>query len=286
MSTTRTTRTIVITGAAGGISSEIVDRFLANGDTVLASDLAQDALDAWRTRWDIDGQNPSLHTVPADVADEESLAALAAFAEKRLGTVDVLINAAGSFPQTPVADISGDEWRRVIEVNLNGTFYTVQALLPLIKKSQRGRIINIGSGGMFFGVPRQAHYIAAKAGVMGLTRVLARELGNDHNITVNLVTPGTHRHPGRRCGTPRPLLKMQRNMRSLHRDEIPADVAGSVFFLASDVPPSSPARRSTSTAGSPCGDAPQRPPRSPSPAADGTRYGARQRRRPGRPPEL
>ena len=229
-----TTRTIVITGAAGGISSEIVDRFLANGDTVLGSDLSQDALDAWRTRWDTDGQNPSLHTFPADVADEESLAALAGVAEKRLGTVDVLVNAAGHFPQTPVEDISGDEWRRVIEVNLNGTFYTVQALLPLIKKSQRGRIINIGSGGMFFGVPRQAHYIAAKAGVMGLTRVLARELGDEHPITVNLVTPGLVVTPAAAAVLPEPLLAMQRNMRSFHRDEVPDDVVGSIFFLASD----------------------------------------------------
>ena len=227
-------RNVVITGAAGGICSEIVHRFLSNGDTVLASDLSQERLDEWRARWDSDGKSASLHTAPADVADEESLAALAATAEERFGTVDVLINAAGHFPQTPVEAISGEEWRQVIEVNLNGTFYTVKALLPLIKRSERGRIINIGSGGMFFGVPMQAHYIAAKAGVMGLTRVLARELGNEHDITVNIVTPGLVVTPAAAAVLPEPLLEMQRNLRSFHRDEVPDDVVGSVFFLASD----------------------------------------------------
>ena len=229
-----TARNVVITGAAGGISSEITNRFLQNGDTVLASDLYQETLDEWRTRWDSDGANPSLHTFPADVSDEASLADLAEAARERLGTVDVLINAAGHFPQTPFEKISGEEWRRVVEVNLSGTFYTVQALLPLIKQSERGRIINIGSGGMFFGVPMQAHYIASKAGVMGLTRVLARELGNDYPITVNLVTPGLVVTPAAAAVLPEPLLAMQRNMRSFHRDEVPDDVVGSVFFLASD----------------------------------------------------
>lgn len=229
-----TARNVVITGAAGGISSEIVNRFLANGHTVLASDLSQDSLDEWRSRWDSGGQSPSLHTFPADVSDEESLAALGAAAQERLGTVDVLINAAGHFPQTPFEEISGEEWRRVIEVNLNGTFYTVQALLPLLKKSKHGRIINIGSGGMFFGVPMQAHYVAAKAGVMGLTRVLARELGNDHNITVNLVTPGLTVTPAAAAVLPESLLAMQRSMRSFHRDQVPNDLVGTIAFLASD----------------------------------------------------
>ncbi|SDG80808.1 3-oxoacyl-[acyl-carrier protein] reductase [Lentzea fradiae] len=223
-------RNVVITGAAGGISSEITDRFLANGDTVLASDLSSEILNSWRTRWD----TGNLLVHPADVSSEDSLASLAAVAEERLGTIDILINAAGHFPQTPFEKISGDEWRRVIEVNLNGTFYTIQALLPLLKTSSRGRIINIGSGGMFFGVPHQAHYIAAKAGVQGLTRVLARELGNDHPITVNLVTPGLVVTPAAVAVLPEPLLAMQRERRSFHRDEVPADVVGSVFFLASD----------------------------------------------------
>jgi NAD(P)-dependent dehydrogenase (short-subunit alcohol dehydrogenase family) len=227
-------RNVVITGAAGGICSEIVNRFLSAGDTVLASDLSADTLQQWRTRWDTDQPHRSLLTQVADVADEGSLAAFAADAEERLGTVDVLINAAGHFPQNAVEDITGDEWRRVIEVNLNGTFYTIKALLPLIKNSKHGRIINIGSGGMFFGVPRQAHYIAAKAGVMGLTRVLARELGNDHPITVNLVTPGLVVTPAAAAVLPEPLLAMQRSLRSIHRDEVPDDVIGSVFFLASD----------------------------------------------------
>jgi NAD(P)-dependent dehydrogenase (short-subunit alcohol dehydrogenase family) len=197
---------------------------------VLASDLSADTLQQWRTRWDTDQPHRSLLRHVADVADEGSLAALAADAEERLGTVDVLINAAGHFPQNAVEDITGDEWRRVIEINLNGTFYTIKALLPLIKNSTHGRIINIGSGGMFFGVPRQAHYIAAKAGVMGLTRVLARELGNDHRSpsTLSLVAPSSPRRPPRSC----PSLVWRCSATSAPFTA--TDVIGSVFFLASD----------------------------------------------------
>lgn len=229
-------RTVVITGAAGGIGSEIVDRFLANGDTVVASDLSQDQLDEWRVRWDSDAaeaRHPGLHAIPGDISSEHDVAALAEVVEQRLGTVDVLINNAGHFPQTAFEDMSVDEWRRVIDVNLTGTFLMIRAFLPLMKTSRRGRIINIGSGSVFAGTPKQAHYVASKGGVMGLTRTLARELGG-YGITVNLLTPGLTVTPAAAAVLPAPLLEMQRNSRAIQRDEHPDDVVGSVFFLASD----------------------------------------------------
>ncbi|MFJ8148715.1 SDR family NAD(P)-dependent oxidoreductase [Streptomyces sp. NPDC096048] len=226
----------MITGAAGGIGSEIVNRFLNHGDTVIASDVSQKTLHKWRTRWDSaapDGRHPSLRTVAADVSSEESLARLAETVQQTHDTVDVLINCAGHFPQTAFEEMSAEEWRRVIDVNLTGTFYTVRSFVPLMKKSSRGRIVSIGSGSVFAGTPNQSHYVAAKGGVLGMTRTLARELGK-YNITVNLVTPGLTITPAAAKVLPPALLEMQRNTRALQRDEFPEDVVGPVFFLASD----------------------------------------------------
>ena len=228
-------RTVVVTGAAGGIGSEIVDRFLAEGDTVVASDLSETALNTWRTRWDAaapDGRNAALHTVAADISSEESVAALADAVRQRVGAADILINDAGGFSEALVEKMSLQEWRRIIDVDLTGTFLMVRAFIPLLKESGRGRIVNIGSGSVSYGVERQAHYIAAKAGVMGLTRVLARELA-EYGITVNLLTPGIT-ITSLTAGLPESLLEYQRQVRSIHRDETPADLAGTISFLASD----------------------------------------------------
>ncbi|WP_261557352.1 SDR family NAD(P)-dependent oxidoreductase [Frankia tisae] len=229
-------RTVVVTGAAGGIGSEIVNRFLAHGDTVVASDLSPEALDTWRARWDADapgGQHPSLHTVPADISNEQSVAALAQVVQQSLGTVDVLINNAGHFPQTAFEEMSTDEWRQVIDVNLTGTFLMIRSFVPLMKASGHGRIVNIGSGSVFSGTPMQSHYVASKGGVMGLTHVLARELGG-YGITVNLITPGLTVTPAAAAVLPEALLAEQRSARALHRDETPEDLVGPIFFLASD----------------------------------------------------
>jgi NAD(P)-dependent dehydrogenase (short-subunit alcohol dehydrogenase family) len=231
-----TPRTVVITGAAGGIGSEIVDRFLTNGDTVVAADLRKETLDNYRTRWDTDptgSRNQSLHTLTVDVSSQESVATLTEQVRRRVDAVDVLINCAGHFPQTAFEQITAEEWRRVIDINLTGDFLMIQAFLPLLKSAEHGRIINIGSGSVFVGTPMQSHYVAAKGGVLGLTRTLARELGR-YGITVNLVTPGLTVTPAAIAVLPESLLELQRNSRALQRDETPQDVVGPVFFLASD----------------------------------------------------
>ena len=229
-------RTVVITGAAGGIGSEIVDRFLAEGDIVVASDLTDSSLEAWRTRWDADApdsRNAALHTIAADIADEQSVAALADTVRQRFGVADVLINNAGYFSHTAFEEMDTSEWRQILDINLTGTFLMIRAFVPLMKGSGRGRIVNIGSGSVHNGTPGQAHYVAAKGGVMGLTRVLARELGQ-YDITVNQITPGLTITPMTAGVLPEQLLAMQRDLRSFHRDETPADLIGTIYFLASD----------------------------------------------------
>lgn len=224
-----TQRVVVITGAAGGIGTPLVERFLRNGDTVIATDTSDDALARLSGRLD---SHPALSTVAADVSSEADTQAVADFAREHHGTVEVLINCAGFFPILPFEQISAQDWRRVIEINLTGTFLTTGALLPLMTDRGWGRIVNFGSATFFDGTRNQTHYVAAKAGVIGFTRSLAREVGG-YGITVNVITPGLTVTQAVKDHFPPAVLAAQRAARSLQRDETPEDLVGPTFFLAS-----------------------------------------------------
>ena len=223
-----TERVVVITGAAGGIGTVLVDRFLSNGDTVIATDLGEDRLSAMlSTR-----PGTKLATVEADVTNEQHCAELARVAREKAGRVDVLINCAGYFPLRPFQEMTFEEWRRVIDINLNGVFLITRSILPLMKGRDWGRIINFGSGTFFKGTPNQSHYVAAKAGVVGLSRSLASELG-PLGITVNVVTPGLTSTDAVLQTMPAKQLEARRQERPIRRHQYAPDLVGAVFFLAS-----------------------------------------------------
>jgi NAD(P)-dependent dehydrogenase (short-subunit alcohol dehydrogenase family) len=180
--TMNTSRIVLITGAAGGMGALIVQRFLANGDTVIATDMSEEALGKM-------DKDLRLHTHAADISDEASCATLADFARDKTGRVDVLINCAGFFPTQDFDEMKLADWNKIIGINLTGPFLIVKAVLPLMRGRGWGRIVNFGSGSMFSGVAEQVHYVAAKSGVLGLTRSLARVVGKD-GMTVNLIAPG------------------------------------------------------------------------------------------------
>jgi len=225
-----TNRVVLITGAAGGVGSVLVERFLANGDTVIATDAREDTLADWRRRFDADAK---LFTIAADVSSDGDVARVAGFASSTAGRVDVLINAAGYFPFTKFEDMPSAQFRKIIEINLTGTFLMAQAVLPLMKDSNGGRIINYGSGSVFDGTAGQSHYVAAKAGIIGFSRSLAREVGG-YNITVNVITPGLTVTKAVRDSFPESILQAQRDARAIQRDEVPEDLVGPTFFLASE----------------------------------------------------
>ena len=220
-----TDRIVLITGAAGGMGALIVQRFLANGDTVIATDMSADALGKM-------DKHPRLHTHAADIADEASCATLANFARENGGRVDVLVNCAGFFPTIDFDDMTLDDWNKIIGINLTGAFLMVKAVLPLMRGRGWGRIINFGSGSMFSGVAEQVHYVAAKTGVLGFTRSLARVVGKD-GITVNLIAPGLTITPAVAKSMPPEIIKAQIAARAIQRDEVGEDLIGTTFFLAS-----------------------------------------------------
>jgi len=223
-------RNVVITGAAGGIGSLLVGRFLSNQDRVFAMDRNVEALSGLKSARTNSGR---LLTFAGDVSKREDTLKCADLVKtEAAGQLQVLVNCAGDFPFRSFEQMSYKERREIIDINLGGVFLMMQAMLPLMKAAGRGRVINFGFASIFEGVPEQVHYVAAKAGVIGLSRSLAVEVGN-YGITVNVVTPGlTRTEPINRTAQPE-LISQQREMRSLHRDEQPEDLVGPVFFLAS-----------------------------------------------------
>ncbi|QOG07404.1 SDR family oxidoreductase [Aureimonas sp. OT7] len=224
----KTGRTIVVTGAAGGIGKECVHRFLANDDTVIATDTSDEALRKLADEL----ANEQLHVQKADITDEGDGARLAELAQEKTGRVDVLVNVAGFFPVQPFLEMSAEDWRKIIDINLTGTALMCRAMLPLMTGRGWGRIVNIGSASVNEGVPGQAHYVSAKAGVIGLTRSLAREFG-DEGITVNLVAPGVTITPNAAKTLPKDVQAAQIEKRAIKREEKPADLVGPVLFFAS-----------------------------------------------------
>jgi 2-hydroxycyclohexanecarboxyl-CoA dehydrogenase len=214
-------RTAVVTGGASGIGQAVAARLRKDGLAVATIDL-----------------NPSddESAFTADVTDRAQVDAALAAIRERLGPVTVLVNAAGLDSFKRFADITFDDWRRVIDVNLNGTFHCVQAVLPDMIEAGWGRIVNISSSSTHSGQPYMAAYVAAKSAVNGLTKSLALEFG-PKGITVNAVPPGFIDTPMLRTAESRGYLgDVQQNIERtpVRRIGTPEDIAAACAFLASE----------------------------------------------------
>ncbi len=177
-------KVLLLTGAQGGIARATAERFLAHGARLLLTDLDGTALEELGRRLDPTGGRVLTMaqdvTVPAD-----ALRAVTAAVE-RFGRLDLLVTAAGLYPEALVRDMPDDEWRRVIAVNLDGVFFTTRAAIPALAPG--GAIVNVASMAGHRGSRAHAHYAAAKGAVTSFTRSLALELAPA--IRVNAVAPG------------------------------------------------------------------------------------------------
>ncbi len=175
-------RVAIVTGAAQGIGKAVADKLAAEGAKVVAVDVNGEG--AEKTAAGVDGT-----AVQADISSPEDVQRVVDETISRHGKVDVLANVAAIVPFTAWDDITFDEWRRIMSVNLDGLFLTMKAVEKPMRDAGYGRIVNVSSNVILAGTPNLAHYVASKGGVWAFTRAAARELGK-YGITVNSVAPG------------------------------------------------------------------------------------------------
>jgi 3-oxoacyl-[acyl-carrier protein] reductase len=227
-------RVAVITGAGQGLGRAFARRFAAEGLHTIVADIREEAAAGVAAEIHSAGGGASAHTV--DVTDEGSVQAMCEAVTERHGRLDILVNNASIFStlkMRPFDEIPLEEWRRVIDVNLTGVYLCCRAAAQPMKAAGWGRIVNISSSVVPMGRPNYLHYVASKAGVIGLTRALARELGA-WNITVNAILPGaTETEVERETVTPEQRAGLIA-MRSIRRAEGPDDLTGVVRFFSSE----------------------------------------------------
>ncbi len=224
-------RVAVVTGASGRVGSRIAAALAREGAAVVVQFCGdRSAADAVVDEIREAGGRASAFC--ADLSDPGSAATLISTALGEYGRIDILVNSAGTSRDGPLLAMSDEEWQVVLDTNLTSAFYCVRAVLREFVRQRSGRIVNIASAAGQAGTPVQANYVAAKSGMIGLTRSVAREVGA-RGITVNAVAPGIIA-AGMPEGLPEGLVERCLEMVPLGRPGSPEEVASAVVFLASD----------------------------------------------------
>ncbi|HEX2501365.1 MAG TPA: SDR family oxidoreductase [Methylomirabilota bacterium] len=231
-----TGRVAIVTGGAKGIGRHYSLALALAGASVIVADIA-DGAGVVEAIVGAHGKDAAMGVI-LDVSDEASVKALVARAIERFGRIDVLVNNAALFaplPQTKCTEIDVGLWDRVMAVNLRGPFLMVKHVAPHMIARGYGKVINVGSGTAYRGIPGMLHYVTSKGGIMAFTRALSRELG-EHGICVNTLSPGlvlsdtlVAENP-EHVATARPSVL---GIRALKRDAFPEDLLGALVFLAS-----------------------------------------------------
>ena len=223
----------IITGGSRGIGRAIAHKFAQNGALlVLVADESVAALE--QAAAEVRKMGAEVRTVLGDIAKPELSKEILRCTLKEFGTVDILVNCAGIITRTPVASLTLEEWHRVIDVNLHGTFYMSQAVLSVLSAQKRGKIINITSQ-----MARRPHpsaspsYEVSKAGIAALTRHLAYHYAK-YNICVNAIAPGSIDTDLPKSMSPEARQKLKEAIPLLRLGE-PDEVADCALFLASSM---------------------------------------------------
>lgn len=223
-------RTALVTGASRGIGKACVEALASAGHRIVLAARSVDKLE--ETASGLRAAGSDAFVIEIDLSKLESIVNGISKAAKEFGRIDILVNNAGITKDGLAVRMKQADWEIVLQTNLSGSFYAIQQVLPGMMRERWGRIVNISSVVGERGNPGQANYVAAKAGLIGLTKSLAQEVGS-RNITINAVAPGfietdmTH-------GLSSELKQKILDETPLKRMGTPLDVASAVKFLVSD----------------------------------------------------
>jgi 2-hydroxycyclohexanecarboxyl-CoA dehydrogenase len=230
-----TGRVAVVTGAASGMGLAIAQHLAALGNAVGLLDLAGEAVG--RAAAEVCETGATAIAVEADVTDRAAVDRALGEVRARLGPIGIMVTAAGLDSFEAFTDIATDDWERTLAVNLTGTFHCLQAAAPDMLEARWGRMVTLSSSSAQSGAARMAHYVASKAGVIGLTKALALELA-PHGITVNTIPPGMIDTPMLRGAEARgdvyKLEKLASRMIPVGRVGTPEEIAATCGFLCSE----------------------------------------------------
>ena len=216
----------IITGGGRGIGQAITHRYLNEGATVIIAELNEQS--GKKTSDSIGG-----HFVKTDISDEDSVNSLFEYVKTKFSRLDILVNNAGILQDSTLKKMDSNQFDSVINVNLRGTYLCGKAAADIMVKQGSGVIINAASVVAHNGNFGQTNYVASKAGVIGMTKVWARELGKD-GIRVNAIAPGFIKTE-MTAGMPEKIIRMMGDKVPLKRWGKPEDVASAYTFLASDL---------------------------------------------------
>jgi len=229
-------RVAIVTGAAQGIGRAYAIGLAEEGAKVVAADILSSA----KTVKAIHAKGGVAIDVCTDVSEEKSVRMLVDRTFAEFGRIDILVNNAAIFvavyPLRDFTEVTVETWDKVMAVNVRGTFLCCRAVAPIMRKQKYGRIINISSSVFWRGIPGFLHYSASKAAIIGMTRALAHELGQD-GITVNSIAPGYTQSEG--------VIRVQEEgigqdphqvaaAQAIPRPQVPEDLVGTLVFLSSD----------------------------------------------------
>ena len=228
-------KAVIVTGGARGIGATYVRALTSGGAQVVIADILQKEGEALAREVSSQTGGRAIF-VWTDVAKQADATRLAHETAENFGSIDVLVNNAAVYSdlgaKKPFDRISEAEWDNVMSVNVKGPWQCAKAVLPYMQRQRHGKIINVSSSTIYAGTPGLAHYVASKAAVIGLTRALARELG-EHNICVNAIAPGLVFNEASAKLNPREYFEGALGKRAIQRLMAPRDLVGTVIFLAS-----------------------------------------------------